>query len=296
VTWVFKYKFDKHGFLQKFKARLCVRGDLQPYSHKETYAATLAGRSFRVLMAITAKFDLENRQLDAINAFTNSYLDEDIHIKFPDGYERHGWILKLIKALYGLRRSPLLWQQDLTGTFKQLGLTLCTEDPCICRNNWITVFFFVDDIVLLYRKKDQLAADQMINSLKSRYQMKGLEHLQWFLGIRLLRDRPNRKLWLCQDSYAEAIAIRFKLDQTDHFKGSPFLTGRFQPNPQTATRDQVRLYQQKIGPTNYTAVMTRPDICHPAAKLAEFLINPSDHHQEAADRLIRYLYATRINE
>jgi hypothetical protein len=36
-----------------------------------------------------------------------------------------------------------------------------------------------------------------------------------------------------------------------------------------------------------------PDISHPTAKLAEFLINPSDHRQQAADRLIRYFYATR---
>jgi hypothetical protein len=202
-------EFDKHGFLQKFKARLCVKGDLQPYNHKETYAATLAGRSFQVLMTIAAKFNLEARQLDVINAFTISYLDEDIYIKFPDGYERHGWTLKLIKTLYGLRRSPLLWQQDLIGTFQQLGLTLGTEDPCICKNSWITIFFFVDDIVLLYRKKDQLPADQLIDTLKGRYQMKDFGDLRWFLGIRVLRNRPNRKLRLCQDSYTEAITTRF---------------------------------------------------------------------------------------
>jgi hypothetical protein len=45
LTWVFTYKFDKQGFLLKFKARICVRGDLQPLSEKETYAATLAARS-----------------------------------------------------------------------------------------------------------------------------------------------------------------------------------------------------------------------------------------------------------
>ena len=28
--WVFIYKFDKEGYLVKFKARLVVRGDLQP--------------------------------------------------------------------------------------------------------------------------------------------------------------------------------------------------------------------------------------------------------------------------
>jgi len=29
LLWVFTYKFDTDGYLTKFKARICVRGDLQ---------------------------------------------------------------------------------------------------------------------------------------------------------------------------------------------------------------------------------------------------------------------------
>jgi len=53
LRWVFTYKFDEKNFLVKYKARLVVRGDLQQFSvHEETYAATLASRTFRALMAI----------------------------------------------------------------------------------------------------------------------------------------------------------------------------------------------------------------------------------------------------
>ena len=51
------------------------------------YAATLTARSFRFLMALTAKFDLETQQLDAVNAFTNSTLDEEIYVDWPPGYK-----------------------------------------------------------------------------------------------------------------------------------------------------------------------------------------------------------------
>ena len=57
--WVYVYKFDKHGRLLKCKARLVVRGDQQAYMKQNTYASTLAGRSFRTLMAIAARFNLE---------------------------------------------------------------------------------------------------------------------------------------------------------------------------------------------------------------------------------------------
>jgi len=283
----------KHGFLIRFKARLCVRGDLQLPNNKETYAATLAGRTFRVLMAITAKFDLETRQLDAVNAFTNSFLDEDIYVKFPDGYKRRGWSLKLIRALYGLRRSPLLWQKDLSSTFHELGLEACSEDPCVFNNDWLTVFFFVDDIVFLYRKKDQQLVDQLIAQLTAKYKMNDLGQLQWFLGIRIVRDRPNKKLWLCQDSYIEKLATQFGVSKANTFRGNPFPTNNVQPYDLQASADGIFVFQQKIGGVNYVAVITRPDVAKATSKLAEFLLNPSPQHQAIADKVISYLYATR---
>ena len=62
TMWVFKYKLDEQGYLVKYKARLCARGDLQR-TEQDTFAATLAARIFRALMAIVAAFDLaiENR-------------------------------------------------------------------------------------------------------------------------------------------------------------------------------------------------------------------------------------------
>ena len=77
---MFKYKFNNEGLIIKFKARICVRGDLQFWNNEDTYAATLAARSFRLLIALTAKFNLESRQLDTVNAFTNSDLDEELYV------------------------------------------------------------------------------------------------------------------------------------------------------------------------------------------------------------------------
>src|SRR5204863_3565460 len=76
--WVYIYKFDKHGRFLKCKARLVVRGDQQAVTRESTYAATLAGRSFRTLIAIAARFDLELIQYDAVNAYVNVNLDDDV--------------------------------------------------------------------------------------------------------------------------------------------------------------------------------------------------------------------------
>ena len=39
LKWVFIYKLDENNYLIKFKARICVRGDLQNSDELDTYAA-----------------------------------------------------------------------------------------------------------------------------------------------------------------------------------------------------------------------------------------------------------------
>ena len=58
-------------------------------------------------MAIVAKFDLETVQMDAVNVFVYYYINEVVYIKPPPGFEPPRKVLRLKKALYELRRSPL---------------------------------------------------------------------------------------------------------------------------------------------------------------------------------------------
>ena len=64
---------------------------------------------FRALITIIAKFDLETIQIDVINAFINSKLNEMIYMRQSSGFEKNkDTVLQLKKVLYGLRRSFLL--------------------------------------------------------------------------------------------------------------------------------------------------------------------------------------------
>ena len=108
LLWVYTYKFDTDGYVTKFKARICVRGDLQKPSKEDNYAATLAAKTLRLLCGIIAAFDLEATQFDAVNAFLHSHLEDEIYVQYPDGFKKPGKSLRLLKALYGLRQSPKL--------------------------------------------------------------------------------------------------------------------------------------------------------------------------------------------
>ena len=61
-----------------------------------------------MLLVLTAKFDLETIQLDAVNAFVYADLNKTVFMRMPLGYGKNGKVLHLNKALYGLQKSLLL--------------------------------------------------------------------------------------------------------------------------------------------------------------------------------------------
>lgn len=92
LMWVFTYKFDQEGYLIKAKARICVRGDLQQMTREDTTATTLAACTFRTLMAIAAAFDLDIRQINALNAFVNSEINEEVYTWMAQGFSEPGYV------------------------------------------------------------------------------------------------------------------------------------------------------------------------------------------------------------
>ena len=107
--------------------------------------------------------------------------------------------------------------------------------------------------------------------------MRDLNELSWFLGIRILRDRPHRKLWLCQDAYIKKIANTFHL--TDRKPpATPLALDELIPSDKQASPQNIYLYQRKVGSLIYATTITRGDAARAANKLSEFLTNPSTRY------------------
>jgi Reverse transcriptase (RNA-dependent DNA polymerase)/GAG-pre-integrase domain len=285
--WVYIYKYDKHGRLAKCKARLVVRGDQQLKSAiGNTYAATLAVRSFRTLIAIAARFDLELLQYDAVNAFVNADLDENVFMRLPPGHRKSGKILILNKALFGLRKSPILWQKLLTKALQDIGFKPIPHETCCLTYDGITIFFYVDDIVLAFRNDQKVKALGLIDQLQRRFKLSGGEELQWFLGIEVIRDRKQKLIWLSQSAYIDKIANLADTKQSDK---TPMAREELLPYEQRAPYDVINRYQKKVGSLLYAAVTTRADIAFAVSRLSRFMTNPAPEHHAAADRVLLYL-------
>jgi hypothetical protein len=258
--WVYTYKLDTDGFLERYKARLVIRGDLTRSIYEDTYAATLAIRVFRCLIAIAAYFGMELYQLDAVNAFCNAYLDEVLYTADPGDRISKGNCLRVIRALYGMPRSPLLWFKHLTATMERLGFKPVPESACLYTNGRIIVFFYVDDIVIMVHPKYHSDFLDFKAKLMAAYEMRDMGELKWFLGIRVTRDRLRRRIWLSQDSYIRKICAQYSisLDSRKSPK-TPLPSGSLTQYEDTATPHEIHDYQQRVGSVTYASSITRPD-------------------------------------
>lgn len=80
------------------------------------------------------------------NAFVHASMDRDVYMRMPKGYQKRRTILKLQKALYGLRTSPLLWQKEFTTALKACGYQTGPHELCCSIKGDIaslTTFFLV---------------------------------------------------------------------------------------------------------------------------------------------------------
>jgi hypothetical protein len=119
--WMFKKKLRPDGTIERYKARLIIKG----YSQKEcedffdTYSLVAQLTTICVLLSLVASHGLLIYQMDVKTTFLNGELDEEIYMEqsawfVANGQE--GMLCKLLKSLYGLKQAPKQWHEKFDRT------------------------------------------------------------------------------------------------------------------------------------------------------------------------------------
>jgi hypothetical protein len=101
-------KYNLNGLVDRFKARLVVRGFSQVYreDYDKTFTPTIRIDTLRMFLAIVVAEDLEYYYFDIKNIFIESSLREYIFLSTPVGVlVRHGYVLRVLRSLYGLKQA-----------------------------------------------------------------------------------------------------------------------------------------------------------------------------------------------
>ena len=140
--------------------------------------------------AIITKEDLEYKQYDIKNIFTESYLKEEIFLAPLQGHKvKEGHVLRALRSLYGLKQAGRDWSLLLRDYIQKIGFTQSLANLClyIHEERQIKVLVYVDDIAAAAPTNEGLS--WFYHQLSARFKTKPLGEISKILGVRITRDR-----------------------------------------------------------------------------------------------------------
>lgn len=276
TKWVFRTKHDGTK-----KARLVARG-FQEETTQNVYAPVARMSTVRLFLSKSVQDDVPIKQLDVPTAFLNGELKTDIYIQYPDGVKKEERkVLKLRKALYGLKESPRLWNERLHNFLVKNDLKQSQHDFCLYMGQNVYVLIFVDDILILGN------GQKIIAKLKKEFQAKELGNINKFLGMDI--KSTEKGLEIKQSSIIEKILLKFNMNNC---KGaSTPMEINFKINEKAEVIDVP--YRELVGSLLYLATISRPDIAFATCYLSRYLDRPTQELWTAGKRILRYLKQTK---
>ena len=191
TKWVFKNKQDADGVVVRNKARLVAQGFCQKegIDYEETFAHVARLESIRILLALAASKGFKLFQMDVKSAFLNGFIEEEVYVKQPPGFENPKFpncVFKLQKALYGLKQAPRAWYDRLKKFLIGKGFKMGSVDKTLFLlshgNDLLFVQIYVDDIIF---GGSHALVSKFAEQMSSEFEMSMMGELQYFLGLQI---------------------------------------------------------------------------------------------------------------
>jgi len=313
TRWVYKLKVNSSTGEKTYKARLVVKGYSQipgiDFDPDEISSTVMRMKSFRIVLALSVQGGKILRSMDAISAFTQSDLKEEIYVEQPEGYATDPGhkALRLNKALYGLKQASENWHKDIVSFMlsQRFQPTKMDDNVFYRRSNTSKIMFvclYVDDTTSAYSPEDQAEFEIFANALKTRFKITDLGETSAALGMRIKYNRQDGTLELSQSKYIQEILETFGMadcnpvstpDQKEVDHRGPLSALHCPSSPDELKIMENKPYRAIVGSLLYLTMCTRPDLTHSVGTLSRFSANPGPHHWFAALRVLRYLKQTQ---
>ena len=266
----------------KYKARLCARGDKEPNVESiRTDAPTASKDSIRILLSLAASMGWKLHSLDFQAAFCQGKdIERELYLNPPADIRRQnpGYVLKVIKRIYGLKDASRGWVIEVRDFLLQVG--------CIQSDMDKAVFYYrnekgetigmcvthIDDF--LYCGTPQFH-EEVIQKVKDRYVIGAEEDTSMtFTGWQLKQSGAG--IELSQAAYTDAI----KLDKFKHFRS---YTAK---EDQQLSEEDQGMYRKMIGILNWLTNSSRPALAHACTLYSAHLGKATKAHGKAVYRLL----------
>nr|GEU56451.1 putative ribonuclease H-like domain-containing protein [Tanacetum cinerariifolium] len=264
LKWLFKNKHDEEQTVIRNKSRLVVKGYRQEegISFEESFAPVARMEAIRIFLAY-------DRFIDA---------DHPSHV------------YKLKKDLYGLKKAPRAWYDELSTFLLHNHFFKGTIDPTLFIRRFyddiLVVQVYVDDIIFgsTHPRYIQLFSDLM----KGSFKMSKMGEMTFFLGLQV--NQSPCGIFINQSKYELEILKKYRMESCDPV-GTPMEIKDKLDLDQNETPVDATKYHSMIGALMYLT-SSRPDIVHATNLCARYQAKPTEKHLKEVKKIFRYLRGT----
>ena len=164
-----------------------MNGNFTPaMPREECFASAVSIEAVQLGFVLAQIYNLQCIAGDVGNAFLTAYTSEKIYIVAgPEFGELKGRIMKMEKAVYGTKTAALRFHESLLIRLRKIGFGPSEAEPDFWYQKTKYGFEYIDiyvDNVICFSKNPE----KIMDYLKQHYVMKGVGHVEFYLGGDLL--------------------------------------------------------------------------------------------------------------
>ncbi|WVZ67196.1 LOW QUALITY PROTEIN: hypothetical protein U9M48_016311 [Paspalum notatum var. saurae] len=277
TKWVFKNKRGEDGMVVRNKARLPGVSSKEGIDYEETFAPVARSEAIRILLAFAASKGFKLQQMDIKSAFLNGFIEEEIYVRQPPGFESARFpdrVYKLRKALYGPKQALRAWYAKF---LLKSGFVMGSVDKTLfllSRGGDTTIVrIYVDDIIFGGSSHALFCFERM----SGEFEMSLMGELQFFLGLQIKQGPEGT--FVHQAKYTRDILKKFEIGDS-----KPMTTPMSTNTALNADEDGEAVDQKEF--------RGMPDIQFAVCLCARYQASPRTSHRQAVKRIFRYLKFT----
>ncbi|WVZ64518.1 LOW QUALITY PROTEIN: hypothetical protein U9M48_014020 [Paspalum notatum var. saurae] len=291
TKWVFKNKQSEDGDGCEEQSEI-AQGFCQKegIDYEETFAPVARLEAIRILLAFAASKGFKLQQMDVKSAFLNGFIEEEVYVRQPPGFESARFsdrVYKLRKALYGLKQAPRAWYARLKSFLLKSGFVMGSVDKTLFLlsrgGDTLIVQIYVDDIIFG-------GSSHALCLMSREFEMSLMGELQFFLGLQI-KQSPERT-FVHQAKYTRDILKKFEMGDSKPMT-TPMRTNTALDADEDGEAVDQKEFRGMIGSLLYLTA-TRLDIQYAVCLCARYQASPRTSHRQAVKRIFRYLKFTPV--
>ncbi|KAM1492578.1 hypothetical protein ACFX13_025100 [Malus domestica] len=225
--------------------------------------------------------------MDVKSAFLHEVLEEEVYIQQPSDYEIKGHedkVLKLKKALYGLKKAPRAWNSRIDKCFQESNFTKCPHEHALyvkVKDGDIRIVcLYVED--LIFTGSNPSMFEEFKRVMTKEFEMTNIGLMAYYLGIKVKQNKEG--IFILQESYTKKTLKRFKMNDCKPIS-TPMECGVKLTKHDKGEIVDPTFFKSLVGSLRYLTC-TRPDILYAIRLVSRYMENPTTTHLKTAKRIL----------